>query len=195
MIFIVQVFYTLLPVVMAGICNMILVKLPVLGFLKTPMDNEAVCADGKRLFGANKTWKGFWGMVFFTGFWMWVFGTLDNTFSWAQGLSLIDYHHFSAVQELFYGFLWGLGYVLFELPNSYVKRRIDIPPGENRTGFTGHLFKFIDQADSVLGCMIFMLFFYIPTPLEAAALFVAGVIIHYLINILLFLVGLKNQAG
>jgi len=193
--FIVQIFYTLMPVVLAGVCNMILVKLPLFGFLKIPMDNEAVCADGKRLFGANKTWKGFWGMVFLTGFWMWVFGALDNTFAWAQGLSLLGYHNFSAVQELLYGFLWGLGYVLFELPNSYVKRRIDIPPGENRTGFIGHLFKFIDQADSVLGCMVFMLFFYIPTPLEAAALFVAGVIIHYLINILLFLVGLKKQAG
>jgi len=193
--FTIGVFYTLLPVVMAGICNMIFVKLPVFVFLKIPMDNGVVCSDGKRLFGANKTWKGFLGMIFLTGFWMWGFGIFDNAFAWAQGLSLIDYQNFSAAEEWFYGLLWGVGYVLFELPNSYVKRRIDIPPGENRTGFTGQLFKFIDQADSVLGCMVFMLFFYIPTPFEAIALFIAGVIIHYLINILLFLVGLKKQAG
>ena len=192
---IVRITYTLLPVILAGICNMVLVKLPILSCLSRPMDGGAVRPDGKRLLGANKTWKGFWGMVFFTGFWMWIFGVLDNTFSWAEGLSLITYHEFSAAQEWFYGCLWGLGYVLFELPNSYAKRRIDIPPGENKAGFTGNLFKFIDQADSVLGCMVFMLFFYIPGPADAAAIFVIGVAIHYLINILLFLIGLKKQAG
>lgn len=192
---IIQLTYTLLPVVMAGICNMILVKLPVFGTLKRPMDGGIIFSDQKRLFGANKTWKGFWGMVILTGFWMWIFGILDSTFLWAKGLSLFSYHDFSATQEWIYGILWGLGYVLFELPNSFIKRRIDIPPGENRKGFTGNLFLFIDQADSVLGCLIFMLFFYIPTLADAVALFVLGVLVHYLINILLFLVGLKKQAG
>lgn len=43
--------------------------------------------------------------------------------------------------------------------------------------------------------MVFMLFFHIPTPVEATLIFIFGVVIHYVINILLFIVGLKKQAG
>ncbi len=193
--FIGRVTYTILPIVMAGIINMILVKAPVFNFLRRPMDGGKRCSDGKRLFGDNKTWKGFWGMIFLTGFWMWFFGLLDEYFDWARGLSLIPLSQFSPWQEWLYGALWGLGYVLFELPNSYIKRRIDIPPGKNASGALGHLFRFIDQADSVIGCLIFMLFFYRPTLLEAVSIFIVGVAIHLAVNILLYVVGLKGQAG
>ncbi len=188
-----RICYTLLPVILAGVCNMIFVKLPVLDCLKKPMDNGMVYRDGKRLFGANKTWKGFWGMVFFTGFWMWCLGSLDALSPWVRGLSLICYEEIPPAWQWFYGALWGLGYVVFELPNSYVKRRIGIPPGQNAKGLKGYIFMFVDQADSVLGCMVFMLFFYVPTVSEALAIFVAGVVIHYVINIMLFVVGLKKQ--
>lgn len=187
--------YTLLPVVLAGVSNMILVRLPVFDFLKRPMDGGAVCSDGKRILGANKTWKGFLGMIFLTAFWMWIFGLLASAFPLAENLSLMNYNAFSSAEEWIFGALWGLGYVLFELPNSYVKRRMDIPPGENRQDLVGNMFKFIDQADSVLGCMLFMLFFYVPSPADAIAIFVIGVVIHYMVNILLFLAGLKKQAG
>ncbi len=174
---------------------MVLVKLPVLNFMKRPMDWGFRYRDGRQLFGANKTWKGFFGMILLTGFWMWIFGLIDNTFNWAHGLSLFRYEEFSTAEEWFYGSIWGLGYVLFELPNSFIKRRIGIPPGKNRAGLKGNLFKFIDQADSVLGCMTFMLIFYTPSIPDAAAIFIIGVAIHYLINILLYLAGLKKQAG
>lgn len=190
-----QLIYTFLPVVFAGVCNMIFVKRPFLDSFRTPMDGGAVCADGKRVFGDNKTWKGFAGMIFFTSFWMGVFGLLADRVSWASSLSLIPFHDFSVNEELFYGALWGLGYVLFELPNSYMKRRIDIPPGKNRQGMIGIVCTFIDQADSVLGCLLFMLLFYIPTPIDALALFLVGVVVHYSVNIALFFVGLKKQAG
>jgi len=195
MSYILRIVYTLLPVILAGVCNMILVKLPVLDSLKRPMDGGALCSDGKRLFGANKTWKGFVGMIFLTGFWMYVLGYLDQHLSWARGLSLMDYQSFSPAMEWLYGAIWGLGYVLFELPNSYIKRRLDIPPGQNKKGTIGYLFMFIDQADSVLGCMLFMLVFYVPSIKDAVAIFGLGVIIHYLTNVALYLVGLKKQAG
>ena len=193
--YMVRITYTLLPVILAGVCNMILVKLPVFTWLKRPMDGGAVYRDGRRLFGDNKTWKGFLGMIFLTGFWMWFFGFLDTAFDWAHGLSLFDFGRFSPLEEWIYGCLWGLGYVLFELPNSFVKRRIGIPPGRNRSGFVGNLFKFVDQADSVIGCMLFMLFFYVPTFQDGVAIFVAGVVIHFAINLMLYAVGLKGQAG
>ena len=174
---------------------MVFVRLPVLDFMKRPMDRGLVCRDGKRLFGANKTWKGFFGMIFLTALWMWIFGLIDSTFSRVHGISLFRYEDFSTAEEWLYGAIWGFGYVLFELPNSFIKRRIGIPPGKNRAGLMGNLFKFIDQADSVLGCMILMLIFYVPSISDAAAIFIIGVAIHYLINILLYMAGLKQQAG
>ncbi len=188
-----RVLYTLLPVVLAGICNMVFVKSSLLDDLKIPMDAGVVCSDGKRLLGANKTWKGFLGMIVLTGFWVWFFGILGRTFSLGHGFNLVKFGDFSQGEGWLYGAVWGLGYVLFELPNSYIKRRIDIPPGTNKPGMVGILFTFIDQADSVLGCMIFMLVFYVPTPMDAVAFFILGVMVHYAVNILLFLVGLKRQ--
>ena len=190
-----KVVYTISPIILAGISNMIFVKAPFLNGLRKPMDRGVVLWDQKRLFGDNKTWKGFLGMIVLTGFWMWILGQLDAHFKWARDLNLIDLSRFSHIEQWLYGGLWGLGYVLFELPNSFIKRRIDIPPGKNVSGMVGHFFKFIDQADSVLGCLIFMLFFFKPTLEQAFLIFAVGVAIHFAVNIALYLVGLKNQPG
>ena len=58
------------------------------------------------------------------------------------------------------GFLLGLGYSLFELPNSFIKRRLDIKPGKTTNGFKKMFFIFLDQADSVFGvCLVVCLFY------------------------------------
>ena len=187
-----KVSYFILPLVLAGVTNMLFVKLPVLNFLNTPLDNEKLYKDGKRIFGKNKTWKGFIGMIVFSSLYMGLFKLTYLHFSWAQKLSLIDYSTFNG---WLMGALWGLGYVVFELPNSFIKRRMDIAPGKQANGFKGALFTFIDQCDSVIGCIIFSLFFYRPTFSEMVILFSIGTGMHYLINIILYFVGLKKQMG
>ena len=191
-----QLVFFLLPVIFAGCCNMVYVKLPLVRKRNAPMDGHRLANDGKRILGDHKTWQGFMGMILLTGLWMIVFVWICTHMEWARNLAVVDYSqwHFPA-DAFLYGSLWGLGYVLFELPNSYIKRRIDIAPGKNASGWKGLLFLFMDQADSVLGCMVFMLVFYRPSPQEALMIFVLGVGIHYAVNILLYLTGLKNQAG
>lgn len=189
-----QILYFLLPVILGGVSNMVFVKLPVATRLKRPMDGGWRLNDGERLLGENKTWKGFLGMILFTSLWMAVVAYVSRTFPWAGDLSLIRYEAFRfPFNEWFYGALWGFGYVLFELPNSYVKRRLNIPPGRNASGLKGILFTFIDQADSVIGCMVFMLFFYVPSVTEAVLIFLVGTGVHYVVNVLLFGIRLKNQ--
>ncbi len=188
--------YLMLPVILAGIFNMVLVKMPILDTLKTPMDRGLVLPDGKRLWGDNKTWKGFLGMIVLTSFWMIIFDMIYHQSSWAKEVSLIPYSEFHfPFSAWFYGALWGLGYVLFELPNSYIKRRIDIHPGKQGSGLIGKLFTVIDQSDSVVGCVLFMLVFYVPSLIDAIMIIVLATAFHYVINILLFYVGLKKQAG
>ena len=186
-----KLLYLILPIMLAGECNMIFVKIPLLVFLKKPMDGGKVLSDGRRLFGDNKTWKGFLGMILLGAFWLFLFATLSTHFRWARKVSLIPLHELD--HAWFWGGVWGLGYVLFELPNSYVKRRLRIDPGTNAPGMKGKIFIFIDQSDSVLGCILFMLFFYVPSLIDGIMLFVLGTVVHIVVNMLLYLVRLKRQ--
>ncbi len=188
--------YFLLPVILGGVCNMLYVRLPWVRRWNAPMDGGRRAKDGERLLGDHKTWQGFGGMIVLTALWMTFFVFIDHHFDWAHRLAVVNYRHWIFPQQaLFNGAIWGLGYVLFELPNSYIKRRIHIPPGKNARGGIGLLFLFLDQADSVAGCIVSMLAFFRPGWTEILTIFVMGVGIHYIVNIFLFLVGLKKQAG
>ena len=60
---ILALYVTLMPVILAGILNMIFCKSSLLEAVYRPMDAGLMLKDGKRLFGDNKTWKGFFGMI------------------------------------------------------------------------------------------------------------------------------------
>lgn len=63
---ILTMYITLMSVILAGVTNMIFCKYPVLESFNRPMDAGRHWAkDQKRLLGANKTWKGFFGMIAF----------------------------------------------------------------------------------------------------------------------------------
>src|SRR5665647_2312658 len=92
-----------LPLVISNILHMVVVKKNLLAFLKIPIN--------KVMFGQNKTWRGM------------IFVPLMNAFI----------HYFLNGQEpklLLYGAIYGLAYTLSELPNSWVKRRLNIRSGE-----------------------------------------------------------------
>lgn len=54
--------------------------------------------------------------------------------------------------------LWaGLGFMLGELPNSFIKRQLDVEPGAAPPyGFRRYLFTVVDRVDSILGLLLFM---------------------------------------
>ena len=188
-----QIAYLIMPIILAGTCNMIFVKSPWLVYLKHPMDHGIRLRDGKRLFGDHKTWKGFLGMMLFSAMWLVVFALFDRLFEACRQLSLIPFDGYTLWQTALFGAVWGFGYVFMELPNSYAKRRIGIGPGKTGDGTTGIVFSFIDQADSVVGCLCAMLLFYVPSMIDLAAIFFFSVLVHYAMNILLYLLKLKSQ--
>jgi CDP-diglyceride synthetase len=191
---ILELLFLILPVVIAGILNMIFVKSQFLNILLEPLDNGLNLRDGKRVFGDNKTWKGFFGMIFLTAITMAVFQGLAIKFTCMNNFFLFPYKQWQFPFEgLIYGMILGFGYVFAELPNSFIKRRIGIDPGTNTTGVKGLLFILVDQADSVIGCLIFMQFFYPTSLVETITLVVLATIIHLLTNFALFKIGLKNQ--
>jgi hypothetical protein len=70
-----------------------------------------------------------------------------------------------------------------------------IEPGKNAKGLAGAFFYVLDQADSVVGCSLFMLFFY-NAPLSVFfGTLALGTGVHLLVNLLLYSLKLKKQAG
>ena len=188
--------FTLAPIILAGISNMVLIKLPIAQRLHRPMDGGRRLADGKRLFGDHKTWKGFWGMVAMGAWWLGLTGLLVDLAPSLENYSLINFDEFhSLLSSWAYGALWGLAYVLAELPNSYIKRRINISPGAQGSGRLGFAFAFLDQADSVVGCLLVLPLFGRLTLVDGVALFLLATALHYLFNILLYYAGLKRNRG
>lgn len=152
---------------------MIFVKLPILKLWQIPIDGGKTLKDGRRIFGDNKTWKGFFGMIVLTALPAWLFWHNTLQYSYLCGALL------------------GFAYVLFELPNSFFKRRLNIQAGKNG----GFIQTLVDQADSALGYALFMLFIYPLTLIEWISLVTIATATHYIFNVLLFYLKLRGQKG
>ena len=188
-----MMYVTLAPVILAGVFNMIFCKLGILKFLQIPMDGGRTLRDGNRIFGDNKTWKGFIGYI--------IFGTIA-TVLWGAiikntGLNSLNFfyinHENTLNFNLIVGVLLGLFYALFELPNSFVKRRLGINPGKPAKGVEKAVFVFIDQADSIFGCALVVWFFYNLGILKYIGFVVVGAVTHIVINMLLYFAHLRKN--
>lgn len=181
---ILMMYITMMPVILAGIFNMLFVKTNFYKNHRTPIDGRKKLSDGKRVFGENKTWIGFTGMI--------VSGMLAQVlwgFICSMGLEELNYfyqyHNNNLTFNMLAGGLAGLAYVLFELPNSFVKRRIEIPEGKTVTGGKGAIFFVIDQVDSLFGVGLLFTVLY-PMPVWQYFLYILlGAGTHVLVNFIL----------
>jgi hypothetical protein len=154
-----QCFWLAGPVALTGILHMVAVKRNLWDRLAVPLDGGRTIG-GRPIFGPNKTWR---GVVFIVSCAA-VLGALQGFLfgDWAArtGVSPIEFQPPFALEYGLANALLGLGYVLGELPNSFLKRRLAIAPGATSRGLTGFLFFLVDQADSVvvalaLGALVF----------------------------------------
>ena len=195
MIKIAEMYITLMPAIVAGIVNMLWCKVQVCDFLKKPIDFGKTFADGKRIFGDNKTFKGFIGMIIFGAFLSMLWGGILTR---SEALASLNYfyknYNNTIPYNLLTGTLTGLAYALFELPNSFLKRRLDITPGKNDiSGAKRFAFIFLDQADSVFGCVLVVCLFY-PLPVWYYFVYVlVGALTHIIMNMLLYFCKLRKN--
>ena len=137
---------------------MVVVKRRWLARLATPLDGGR-CVRGHRVFGYNKTWRGVVVMIGAGAAVGAVQGALGGE-ALADVSALGDVWLLAATPvgyALQYGAahaLFGLGYALGELPNSFLKRQMDIAPGKTGAGVLGAFFLLLDQADSVAACLL-----------------------------------------
>lgn len=190
---IISMYITLIPTVLAGIFNMIFCKLNIFNNLKKPIDNGKKLRDGKRIFGDNKTWKGLVGYLVLNVIMALIWGVI------CKCCLLEKYNYFyvnnqnNVLFNLLVGLLLGLGYSLFELPNSFIKRRLDIEPGKTISGLKKIFFIFLDQADSVFGCCLVVWLFYDLGIIKYLLYVLLGAITHVVLNMFLYLLKLRKN--
>ena len=190
---IVKMYVTLLPAIIAGILVMVWCKTGIMKAAMKPMDMGKNFFDGKRIFGDNKTWKGFIGYLIFDTVSTVIWGVVCHS----SGIDHLNYfyvnHENTFLFNLTVGFLLGLGYALFELPNSFLKRRLDITPGKTISGGRKIFFVFLDQADSIFGCALVVWLFY-DLGIGLYLLYVlVGALTHIIMNVLLYFCRLRKN--
>lgn len=191
---IITMYITLFVPILAGIVNMIFLKLPLFSCLKKPIDGNLTLKDGNRLFGENKTWKGLFGYVFFHVIFALLWGLISSKVPYLESH---NYFYMGRENTVFLnlqiGVLLGLAYSLFELPNSFLKRRIGITPGKTLEGAQKVFFIFLDQADSVFGCAFVVWMFYPIGPWKYLLYVILGSATHIVLNMLLYFLHLRKN--
>ena len=191
---VIRMYVSLAPCIFSGILNMAWCRLPVLPSLAKPIDSYKVMADSRRVFGDNKTWKGFWGYVLWNCLFTVLWGIIC---AHSLYLSSRNYLYANFQNTIAYnaaaGICLGLAYSLFELPNSFIKRRLGIEPGRTSGGAAKVFFVIMDQADSIFGCVLVLSIVY-KMSLPYYFLYVAvGSLTHIIINMLLYLFKLRKN--
>ena len=139
---------------------------PVLGGGGKPLDFGKNFFDGKRIFGANKTFRGFF------------FGLAIGAAVGVMDCLLFGYPWLFAV-------LSPLGALLGDLTGAFLKRRLNIAPGG--------LLPIVDQIDFVVGALVFSLPLMIVSWQLAIAVLLITPPIHLLTNFLAYKLKLKKN--
>lgn len=132
----------------AGVAHVLWLKSRFSRRLAWPLDG-GVAWRGKRLFGANKQVRGLVAMPPAAALAFAVLGAVHGRWPVAScGLWDFDAGRYAVV-----GFACGLAFMLAELPNSFLKRRLGIAPGEAPSGWLKGPCLLLDRIDSTLGVL------------------------------------------
>ncbi|MFQ6064394.1 MAG: CDP-2,3-bis-(O-geranylgeranyl)-sn-glycerol synthase [Candidatus Bathyarchaeia archaeon] len=145
------------------------------------IDGGARFFDGKPILGSHKTIRGFLAGLFI--------GTLVGfgeyfLFESSHGFPFLSVIPFAP--SFWLGSILSLGALLGDLMNSFVKRRLNIPPGAS--------LPVVDQLDFVIGALLFSLIIgELPSLLISLIILIITPPIHLLTNFLAYLLGLKKE--
>lgn len=198
-----QVVWLALPVILAASVHMIIVKQSLLAWLAVPIDGGRSISS-RRVFGDNKTWRGVVFVPIASAFFAALLGLFAGEAA-SHGLMSIDTADLSrrlgapapplshGLAYAVVGAVFGLGYILGELPNSFVKRRFAISPGGRGAGFLGPFFFVMDRCDSVIGAFLLgALVFSYPLRIGVAAVLFLP-LVHLAISAALYRARLKGS--
>lgn len=158
-----------LPLVLTNTLHMVLVKHSWLSFINIPISNK--------LFGKNKTWRGF------------VFLTIVNSLSVFTVVQLFSIH---LNNSALLGAILGFTYLLFELPNSFMKRKLGVSPGEKHPHYR-YFFSWLDKSDSAFGLsLVYWLLEYIDWKMALLLYFICSAT-HIVFSLILVRLKIKSS--
>jgi CDP-2,3-bis-(O-geranylgeranyl)-sn-glycerol synthase len=161
--------YLVLPAYVANMCPVIFAKVPFLGI---PIS--------EKLFGSHKTYRGI-----ISGYIGALAALALQQYLTSQNLladfALLDYQK---INIFLYAFLFGIGAITGDIIKSFFKRRLKIKPGRPWFPF--------DQLDFVIGAYVFLLPVYIIPWQNLLVLIILTPLLHFLANLIGYLIGLKK---
>lgn len=191
---ILNMYVTLMSVILAGIMNMFFTKTKLYRLYRVQIDRGKKLADGQDIFGENKTWNGFFSMIFFNVISQVVVGFFCKNISFLYGRNYVYTSvENNFVNNIIIGFCLGFAYVIFELPNSFIKRRLKISPGKTVGGIKGFLFFIFDQVDSIIGVTVVLSIWYKMSIKQFLLFIVLGAITHIVVNLFLYLIRIRKN--
>ena len=178
----------IVPFFVGGLFQTAFLKHPVSERFSAPIDGGAELL-GQPIFGQNKTWRGFVVLIP-------VVTVLFGATGGILGRDPAGVWSLTLDQWFLLGFGSVLAYSLGELPNSFVKRRLGINPGEAPSSRGAKLIALVvDQLDSIAAALL-VIGLMVPTDIWFFVWSVLiGGILHYGFNILLYAIGLKSRAA
>jgi CDP-archaeol synthase len=170
--------WVFVPALGAPATHALVLRLDVAPRLRRPIN--------RRWFGENKTWRGALAM---------------NAGTLAAALALHRLPQYrqrlpepvAGADPALVGALLGLSMWLGELPNSFVKRRLGIPPGGRRRSPAGFTISVFDQADWVPTAWLLLQPVWQMSAREAAQVFALVVAVHVPINLLGYAIGVRTS--
>lgn len=169
--------WVLLPVLGAPIAHAPVLRWDLAPRLRRPISRP--------LFGDNKTWR---GALVMTG------GTIASSIAFRR----LPYYRARLPQPVegadpaLVGMLLGVAAWAGELPNSFLKRRLGIPPGQHRSSPLGTAISVLDQADWVPTAWLLLRPIWRMPLAEAGNAFVLVAAVHVPINLVGYAIGART---
>jgi CDP-2,3-bis-(O-geranylgeranyl)-sn-glycerol synthase len=144
-----------------------------------PLDAGKTFFDGRPILGSHKTFRGF-----FSGL---VVGTLVGFFQTLLFQHVLFQYDAQFRYDVLLGFMLSLGALVGDIVESFIKRRLDLPPGSS--------LPIADQLDFVVGALFFSLPVSPPSLLILLIIIIITPPIHSLTNFLANFLRIKRKSG
>ncbi len=183
--------WLVLAIAMAGVVHVFWLQTPLSKLFQQPIDGGLEWR-GRRLFGDNKMVRGLIAMPPAAAVSFLVLGGMREWLpTWLEAgtwdLSLYGY--------ALLGFACGLAFMLAELPNSFFKRQLDVPPGEvPLQGMLRPVVLTVDRLDSVLGVLLVVTVLLPVAPMTWLWVLLLGPATHAVFSVWLHQTGEKARA-
>ena len=182
-----QLLFLASPLLLAAIGQGLCIKYDWLSRLKRPLD-LGLMFRGRRVLGDHKTWRGLVINLVFCILGTMIQAWLHNAGFLPSWILLVDYRKYGHLV----GILLGFGMTAGELPNSFLKRQLDIHPGKRKKGLLGVTFFLCDQVDLTIGIWVCLFFLVRPTLWLVLWSFLITIVVHVTVSGVGYLLGMRK---